>query len=94
MECASKLSNDETVFKAFTDLFDYLPLATMIYDKTGERKILVVHGGIWGRYKETDKNGKRYDLDWISENIKKPEDLINSREHVVAKTQSAVKDSD
>merc|ERR1712066_244066 len=45
----------------------HLPLATVVENKLSGKKIFVVHGGLY-------ENFEKYDLKWINENIRKPED--------------------
>jgi len=58
---------DEEVYNEFCDLFKYLPLATVVENKLSGKKIFVVHGGLYEHF-------EKYDLEWINENIRKPED--------------------
>lgn len=65
-ECIEK-KYDEEVYKKFCELFKHLPLATIVENKTSKKRIFVVHGGIYEHF-------EKYDLEWINQNIRKPED--------------------
>lgn len=49
-ECAKRLGEDinqaSSVFAKINEMFDYLPLAAVIHDKSTTNKVFCVHGGI------------------------------------------------
>jgi hypothetical protein len=49
-ECAKRLEEDisqpDSVFAKINEMFDYLPLAAIIIDKSTQNKVFCVHGGI------------------------------------------------
>ena len=64
-ECLKKY--DDKVFGLFVKLFNVLPLAAVIQNTTSGKRVFVVHGGLYGDHEE-------HGIEWINENIKKPED--------------------
>lgn len=49
-ECAKRLEEDisqpDSVFAKINEMFDYLPLAAIVIDKSSQNKVFCVHGGI------------------------------------------------
>ena len=49
-ECAKRLGEDinlqSSVFAKINEMFEYLPLAAIIHDKSTQNKVFCVHGGI------------------------------------------------
>lgn len=49
-ECTTRLGEDindpNSVFQKINDMFEYMPLAAIINDKTNGNKVFCVHGGI------------------------------------------------
>merc|ERR1712062_133687 len=64
-ECMTKY--DDNVYNKFVELFKRLPLATLIENKLSGKQVFVVHGGLYGDF-------EKYNIEWINENIRKPED--------------------
>ena len=64
-ECRNKY--DDEVYKRFVTLFNVLPLAALIENTISGKRVFVVHGGLY-------ENHEKHGIDWINENIKKPED--------------------
>merc|ERR1711879_1045577 len=75
---------DDEVYSAFCDLFKYLPLAAIIENEEPGKRVFVVHGGLY-----TDH--EKYSLEWINENISKPNDTMFSLD---AMTDPDLDDSD
>ena len=77
-ECREKYDNE--VYKLFVKLFNILPLAAVIHNIVSGKRVFVVHGGLYGDH-------EKYGIEWINENIKKPDDtkaelLLESNEVV------------
>ena len=57
-ECTER-KYDEEVYDAFIELFECLPLGTIVENVVSKKRVFVVHGGLYSKYEE-------YDLEWVS----------------------------